>query len=32
VNVIEDKLNTSFGLLLCREEVFGFYNGLVLLR
>jgi predicted GNAT family N-acyltransferase len=28
VNVIEDKLNTSFGLLLCREEVFSFYNGL----
>jgi GNAT superfamily N-acetyltransferase len=28
VNVIEDKLNTSFGLLLCREEVSSFYNGL----
>jgi predicted acetyltransferase len=28
VNVIEDKLNTAFGLLLCREDVSGFYNGL----
>ncbi len=28
LNVFGDKLNTSFGLLLCREEVSGFYNGL----
>jgi aminoglycoside 2'-N-acetyltransferase I len=28
VNVIEDKLHTPFGLLLCREEVSGFYKGM----
>ena len=28
VNLIEDKLNASFGLLLCRDEVSGFYNKL----
>lgn len=28
VGVIKEKLNTSFGLLLCRQEVSGFYNKL----
>jgi len=28
VKVIKDKLNASFGLLLCRQEVSGFYDKL----
>jgi predicted acetyltransferase len=28
VKAIKDKLNASFGLLLCRKEVFGFYDKL----